>query len=188
MWLRTGKTMVRSIAVASGALVLLCVLVGGVSFRVGAVMHLRMPTRMYYIVANYGTIDVGWWRRDQWSYLTERPVAFKTFDNPYQISQDWLYYATIATEHIEFAGAGFVRYTQPSAPLAVFRQIRVPIWMPAAMLALLLIFSVRWLRAESCKAREGLCRRCGYDLRASTDRCPECGEPISTSTPAASAS
>jgi hypothetical protein len=39
-----------------------------------------------------------------------------------------------------------------------------------------------WLAIKSSRAqslrRRGLCPFCGYDLRASTDRCPECGQPI----------
>jgi hypothetical protein len=37
---------------------------------------------------------------------------------------------------------------------------------------------VRTVRREQKRSREGLCMKCGYDLRESKERCPECGEPI----------
>ena len=42
--------------------------------------------------------------------------------------------------------------------------------------------AMTWLAIKNSRSdtrrRRGLCECCGYDLRASADRCPECGQPI----------
>jgi predicted amidophosphoribosyltransferase len=56
--------------------------------------------------------------------------------------------------------------------------VAVPYWFIAVLaLPLPLIWVVRW-RKRRRVAREGLCRVCGYGLRASVERCPECGTGI----------
>lgn len=50
-----------------------------------------------------------------------------------------------------------------------------PYWLPAAALA---VAPGAWLwisRKASRRAAAGLCPGCGYDLRATPSRCPECG-------------
>lgn len=51
-----------------------------------------------------------------------------------------------------------------------------------ACIALSAILPVRWAfrlrrRRREAKVASGICLRCGYDLRFSPQRCPECGEP-----------
>src|SRR4051794_39652047 len=75
-----------------------------------------------------------------------------------------------ATARIDYAASGRPR-----------RAAYVPHWFLALVLgALPAAWATGAVRRR--RARPGLCRSCGYDLRASPDRCPECGTPV---TPAA---
>jgi hypothetical protein len=65
----------------------------------------------------------------------------------------------------------------PSVPMI---SIRAPLWMLIALTASLpsirLLLSTAVRRRRRSKA--GCCINCGYDLRASIERCPECGRLI----------
>ena len=56
--------------------------------------------------------------------------------------------------------------------------LQIPHWSVAVAAAVLPWMWVRRRRAEIRKLRTGLCRRCGYDLRATPGRCPECGQAV----------
>lgn len=54
------------------------------------------------------------------------------------------------------------------------RGVAVPMWLLVLVATLLPV--ARWRPRR--KHRSGSCAVCGYDLRASPDRCPECGTPV----------
>jgi len=59
--------------------------------------------------------------------------------------------------------------------------VNIPFWLLAMAVGCLGVWLFRKIRSAHPQA--GLCPTCSYDLRASKDRCPECGSPIPSSVP-----
>jgi hypothetical protein len=87
--------------------------------------------------------------------------------------------------HHEFAGFVYLRGAAGTRLTGLFSGnspdyllVVIPYWFPVAATA---IFPLIWLRERSNRIRSrkraaaNLCTSCGYDLRASPGRCPECG-------------
>ena len=78
-------------------------------------------------------------------------------------------------------GLGF-KFGGLKGPDGSLWNLAVPYWFVAAAG---MVVPALWLvaaRRRRKRARAGLCRRCGYDLRATAaGRCPECGEAVAVS-------
>ena len=77
---------------------------------------------------------------------------------------------------------GFTALRYRNDPNDFGELVVMPLWLVAAMLAT--PFAARtaiWARRHRRRRGQlqGLCRVCGYDLRATPHQCPECGTPAS---------
>jgi hypothetical protein len=70
------------------------------------------------------------------------------------------------------------RRQKPVAGTVTSSRVYFPHWFLLAAASLPpALWLTRWRRERRGRARAalGLCRRCGYDVRATPERCPECG-------------
>ena len=77
-----------------------------------------------------------------------------------------------------FLGFGFLVVPLPE-PIEIY-AIAFPHWFLALLFAVLPALLLRSLSSSRKRHRAGLCCKCGYDLRATPDRCPECGTANAT--------
>jgi hypothetical protein len=89
------------------------------------------------------------------AFIREHPIAVSAF------------IVTWATGVIDAVNEWFLHHNQGIAEATLLLGLAsIPVWFPTF-----------WKRERQQKRlRQGKCRSCGYDLRATPDRCPECGE------------
>jgi hypothetical protein len=79
---------------------------------------------------------------------------------------------------IAAAGFEYIRHDPVYSPAS--KRVMVPYWFLTTMAAAIAIprgVAAFKAGAASSRTARGLCATCGYDLRATPNRCPECGRP-----------
>jgi hypothetical protein len=149
----------------------------------------QMTERYIQIISSRGTITM--LVISGRSQLRDNP---KAIPEHYQVknSEGWqrsrvIWFSESAREYFvrqggrAYLGFGYTSKTWEtgSAPdLYISRRLLLPSAFPTALFAIAPVhFILRFLRSRRRQTRisAGLCPNCGYDMRSSPERCPECG-------------
>lgn len=154
--------------------------------------HRRSTVRFIYVDSSAGGIAVG---RQAENYdlggMFDVPITPKHYTKPYSrpprgypsLLPRWDYRPSPPSRPPWWTRLGF-HYVREVDDDKYWTKnnwgVVVPYWSLAALTFVLPAswwMSTRKRRRRAARARRGLCPACGYDLRGSPERCPECGAP-----------
>jgi hypothetical protein len=85
-------------------------------------------------------------------------------------------FGSLRTTFVQSARGNWDRLPSNDVLADDYEKLVIPDW---AIVVLMLVLPIRWVSAyigaRQTSSRIGCCRKCGYDLRGTPDRCPECG-------------
>ena len=131
----------------------------------------RVSVRMVEAWSGKGSLVL---RCERWQFYSHREPMGRAF-KWYRHSRFDAFQGLAEHEPVKLPlGFGYARDFAGPPIVAII----VPFWAIVLALALPAGWLGRRTYVQSRRRRLGLCARCGYDLRASEGKCPECGDDI----------
>lgn len=129
--------------------------------------------RLLVISGNSGDIVDATYAEDDIHNREEAHLRLSRADGWYALRDVARRAQVVGSYHEPFGGFGLGQLTSPNT--GIIRLIAVPLWSIAAPTGLVVVgLTVGSTRARR-RAADNRCATCGYDLRGSAGRCPECG-------------
>lgn len=113
--------------------------------------------------ASSGTSSKFYFERDGPGIIHRSLASLVWDDSINDVARDGLLGFGYGTETWSDNGGGYIR------------MVKTPAWFPASGMGAALLWACGLARRSRRALQAGRCARCGYDLRASPERCPECG-------------
>jgi hypothetical protein len=170
---KLGRWALRSLAGLSLLVCVAAMLLFVLSYFSAAVVQWVTPTGLTgNCVISRGGVAVSWFRQHpvgsfDWKHRIGAPGAVLLAGDSAELDQ------RNGGELVQLPGLAY-RVVRGNPDTAV----AVRLWLVAIAGALLPLSAAIRSSRKRRASKSGCCRRCGYDLRATPDVCPECGTPV----------